>query len=78
MFKLLGRHVQQLGSTLNSSNRLKTVLPNGCKALGDKLWGYNPRYQQGCTWAEPLGEAQPIRLCMGHAIGGGPAYETTP
>ena len=42
------------------------------------LWGYNPRYQQGCTWAEPLGEVQPTRLRMGHATGGGPAYKTTP
>jgi hypothetical protein len=25
------------------------------------LWGYNPRYPQGCTWAEPPREAQPIR-----------------
>ena len=63
---------------LNSSDKLKTVLLNGCKALGDKLWGYNPRYQQGCTWAEPLGEVQPTRLCMGHGTSGGPTYKMMP
>ena len=35
MFKLLGQHVQQLGSMLNSSDKLKMMLSNGCKALGD-------------------------------------------
>jgi len=41
VFKQLERHVQQLGCMLNSSDKLKTVLLNGCKALGDKLWGLN-------------------------------------
>ena len=35
MFKQLGWHVQQLGCMLNSSDKLKTVLLNECKALGD-------------------------------------------
>ena len=35
MIKRLEWHVQQLRSMLNSSDKLKTVLPNGCKALGD-------------------------------------------
>ena len=35
MFKQLGWHVQQLGCMLNSSDKLKTVLLNGYKALED-------------------------------------------
>ena len=44
MVKWLTWHVRQLRSMLNSMDKLKTVLPNGCKALEDYLWGYNPRY----------------------------------
>ena len=35
MLKQLERHVQQLGCMLNSSDKLRTVLLNGCKALRD-------------------------------------------
>jgi hypothetical protein len=34
------------------------------------LWRYNPRYPQGCTWAEPPGEAQPTKsIRAGHDTG---------
>ena len=42
---------------LDSSDGCKMVLLSGCNMLRDKLWGYDPWYPQGSTWAEPLGEA---------------------
>ena len=48
------------------------------RPTGLSLWGYDPWYPQGCTRTEPLGEAQPTRLHMGHATSGGPAYKMMP
>jgi hypothetical protein len=45
----------------------RCVRPPGCLLyiiidVYTALWGYNPGYPQGCTWAEPPGEAQPTRI----------------
>ena len=55
--KLVESLLLVISSKLDSSDELKTVLLSGYKVLGDYLWGYDPYYSQGCTWAELLGEA---------------------
>ena len=47
--KLVGSVSLVISNKLDSSDKLKIVLLSGYKALGDKLWGYDPRYPQGCT-----------------------------
>ena len=42
--KLVGLPDLVADSKLNCFDLLKTALLSGYKALGDYLWGYNPRY----------------------------------
>jgi hypothetical protein len=63
----IGQHWEKNTSLLFFSHPTSTsFLPHHLLSL----WGYNPRYPQGCTWAEPPGEAQPMILRQAeHDIG---------